>query len=249
MWQGLLVGGGRVPALGCVRGGTCRLCRTGGWLRRSVRPRQASGRCGGRARCFGADRVALASDFLAEGKSGLAGAGRAGRLPKLSDEQLAQVEQALLKGPRANGFSTEMWTLARVADVIETVTGVRYGQTQTWTVLRERLGWSRQRPARRAVERDDEAIATWVKQDWPRIKKRAAPRRLDRLPRRERASLLPPVRGTWAPKGRTPVLRHRFSWTRLSMSGALAYRPDASEAVASQERCKSSDVDSAHLRL
>ncbi|MGB8505756.1 IS630 family transposase [Mycobacterium sp.] len=44
-------------------------------------------------------------------------------------------------------------------------------------------------------------------------------------------SLLPPVRGTWAPKGRTPVLRHRFSWTRLSMSGALAYRPDASEAA------------------
>ena len=81
------------------------------------------------------------------------------------------MEQALLKGPRANGFSTEMWTLARVADVIETVTGVRYIQTQTWTVLRERLGWSRQRPARRAVERDDEAIATWVKQDWPRIKK------------------------------------------------------------------------------
>jgi transposase len=109
--------------------------------------------------------------FLAEGTSGLAGAGRAGRLPKLSDEQLAQVEQALLKGPRANGFSTEMWTLTRVADVIETVTGVRYGQTQTWTVLRERLGWSRQRPARRAVERDDEAIATWVKQEWPRIKK------------------------------------------------------------------------------
>ena len=109
--------------------------------------------------------------FLAEGKEGLLGAGRAGRLPKLSDEQLAQVEQALTKGPRANGFATEMWTLARVAEVIETVTGVRYGQTQTWTVLRERLGWSRQRPARRAVERDDEAIATWVKQDWPRIKK------------------------------------------------------------------------------
>ncbi|MGH3504868.1 MAG: transposase, partial [Nocardioidaceae bacterium] len=39
------------------------------------------------------------------------------------------------------------------------------------------------------------------------------------------------MRGTWAPKGQTPVLRHRFSWTRLSMSGALAYRPDASEAA------------------
>ncbi len=109
--------------------------------------------------------------FLAEGKAGLVGAGRAGRLPRLTDEQLAQVEQALTKGPRANGFATEMWTLARVAEVIETVTGVRYGQTQTWTILRERLGWSRQRPARRAVERDDEAIATWVKHEWPRIKK------------------------------------------------------------------------------
>ncbi len=83
--------------------------------------------------------------FLAEGKKGLAGAGRAGRLPKLSDEQLAQVEQALLKGPRAHGFATQMWTLARVADVIEALTGIRYGQTQTWTILRLRLGWSRQR--------------------------------------------------------------------------------------------------------
>ena len=105
------------------------------------------------------------------GRAGLAGAGRAGRMRKLSDEQLAEVAAVLVKGPRANGFPTEMWTLARGAEGIETVTGVHYSQTQTWTILRERLGWSRQRPARRAAERDDEAIATWVKQDWPRIKK------------------------------------------------------------------------------
>jgi transposase len=84
---------------------------------------------------------------------------------------LAVVQAALEKGPRANGFPTEMWTLARVGEVIDTVSGVRFSPTQTWTILRERLGWSRQRPARRAVERDDAAIATWVKQDWPRIKK------------------------------------------------------------------------------
>jgi transposase len=106
-----------------------------------------------------------------QGRGGLAGAGRAGRRRKLTGEQLAEVEAALLEGPRANGFPTEMWTLARVAEVIERVTGVRYSQAQTWAVLRERLGWSRQRPARRAVERNEEAIATWVKQDWPRIKK------------------------------------------------------------------------------
>lgn len=43
-------------------------------------------------------------------------------------------------------------------------------------------------------------------------------------------SLLPPVRATWAPRGQTPVLRHRFVWKRLSLAGALAYEPDGSDA-------------------
>jgi transposase len=110
-------------------------------------------------------------DWLAGGREALAGAGRAGRMPRLSAQQLAEVETALTEGPKANGFATDMWTLARVAEVIERVTGVRYSQTQTWTILRDRLGWSRQRPARQALERDDEAIAAWVKHEWPRIKR------------------------------------------------------------------------------
>lgn len=105
------------------------------------------------------------------GRGALAGAGRAGRLPRLSNDQLADVVTALERGPRANGFGTDLWTLARVADVIEAATGVRYSQTQTWTILRDRLGWSRQRPSRRAKERNEEAIANWVAKDWPRIKK------------------------------------------------------------------------------
>jgi transposase len=43
-------------------------------------------------------------------------------------------------------------------------------------------------------------------------------------------SMLPSVRATWAPRGKTPVLRHRFSWKRLSMAGALVYEPDGSDA-------------------
>jgi transposase len=109
--------------------------------------------------------------WRAGGRAALAGAGRAGRLPRISDGQLTEVDNALLAGARANGFETDLWTLARVADVIEAITGVRYSQTRTWEILRRRLGWTRQRPARRAVERDDEAIATWIKRDWPRIKK------------------------------------------------------------------------------
>ena len=60
------------------------------------------------------------------GRDGLRGAGRAGRLPKLSRDQLAHVEGELLKGAAANGYPNDVWTLQRVAEVIERLTGVTY---------------------------------------------------------------------------------------------------------------------------
>jgi len=126
------------------------------------------------ARSLGVSRETAsqwAAAFRCGGIDALAGAGRAGRLRKLSDTQLAEVEQALSNGPRANGFPTELWTLARVASVIERLTGVGYSTTQTWVILRERLGWSRQRPARKALESNDEAITAWAKDRWPVVKK------------------------------------------------------------------------------
>lgn len=105
------------------------------------------------------------------GRDGLRGAGRAGRLPKVTTEQLVQVEWTLARGAEANGYPNDLWTLQRVADVIERVTGVAYHPARVWYILRQQLGWTWQRPARRATERDDEAIARWVKQRWPRLKK------------------------------------------------------------------------------
>ena len=101
------------------------------------------------------------ADWRAGGSKALKAAGRAGRMPRLTGTQLRQVDRALRKGPRAHGFATDLWTLDRVAQVIETETGVHYHPGHVWKLLRDRLGWSRQRPARRAVERDDEAIANW----------------------------------------------------------------------------------------
>ena len=98
-------------------------------------------------------------------------AGGAGRRPKLSTAQLAEVEQALAKGAEANGYTTDLWTLSRVAEVIEQVTGVSYHPGHVWYVLRDQLNWTWQRPARRAVERNDEAIERWVKKRWPQLKK------------------------------------------------------------------------------
>jgi transposase len=115
------------------------------------------------------------SDWHAVWKEGgteaLRGAGRAGRRPKLTAGQLAEVEAALEKGPKANGYATDLWTLARVAEVIEAVTGVSYHRGHVWRILREQLGWTRQRPARQALERNDEAIERWAKERWPKVKK------------------------------------------------------------------------------
>ena len=110
------------------------------------------------------------ADWQTGGTTALKAAGRAGRLPRLSAAQLGQLDQALRQGPRAHGFATDLWTLERVAAVIQAQTGVAYHPGHVWKLLR-RMGWSRQRPARRAVERDDDAIAAWVATDWPRIKR------------------------------------------------------------------------------
>jgi transposase len=110
------------------------------------------------------------ADWLAGGATALRGAGRAGRLPQLDQADLRRVERQLEKGPLANGYPTDMWTLQRVAEVIEVECGVIYHPGHVWRILHQ-LGWSRQRPARRAVERNDDAIAAWVKDDWSRVKK------------------------------------------------------------------------------
>jgi transposase len=109
--------------------------------------------------------------WAAGGLDGLRCQGHAGRKPKISDEQWACIEAKLLAGPVVYGFDSGVWTLPRVARVIKDLTGVRYDQSGVWRLLR-RLGWSLQRPARQAAERDEAAIARWVKTDWPRIRKR-----------------------------------------------------------------------------
>jgi transposase len=85
-------------------------------------------------------------------------AAASGPAPRLSDGQLARVEQALLDGATAHGFVGELWTLDRLATVIQHLTGIQHHLAWVWALLRHRLGWSVQRPRRRAAERDQAAI-------------------------------------------------------------------------------------------
>jgi len=112
------------------------------------------------------------------------GAGRAGRRPKLDKAQCKQVDEALRQGAQAHGFATDLWTLPRVAAVIEQTTGIHYHPGHVWKILAA-LEWSLQRPAKRARERNDEGRRLWMAKRWPAIKKRPAAQSLDSLPRRK----------------------------------------------------------------
>jgi transposase len=93
-----------------------------------------------------------------------------GRPPKLSARERAKLEKVLLAGPVASGYRTDLWTTARVAGVIRKRFGVRYHPDHVGRLLHQ-MGWSAQKPERRALERDEAAIERWKKRDWPRVKK------------------------------------------------------------------------------
>lgn len=109
--------------------------------------------------------------FLEGGAKKLKGAGRAGRKPRLDARQLAKVDAALRLGAKCHGFKTNLWTLPRIAKVIEQLTGAKYHPGHVWRIL-HRLDWSLQRPAKRARERNEEAVKQWVSKRWAVIKKK-----------------------------------------------------------------------------
>jgi transposase len=93
-----------------------------------------------------------------------------GPAPKLPRRKLAQLPRLLAYGAEAHGFSSPLWTTQRVADLIWRRFRVRYDRDHVCRLL-HRFGWSWQKPARRARERDEAAIQRWVQHTWPRIKK------------------------------------------------------------------------------
>lgn len=109
--------------------------------------------------------------YAQQGRGGLRGAGRAGRKPKLTPEQLEELEQGLHQGPQTLGYDTPLWTAPRITDLIHRQTGVRFHPDHVYRLL-QKLGWSCQRPVGRALERNEPAIRRWKRQRWPAIKKK-----------------------------------------------------------------------------
>jgi transposase len=108
---------------------------------------------------------------LAEGgRPALKRAPRAGRPPQLSASDRRRIVEGLKRGPEALGYGTSLWTAWRVADLIERECSVQYSTVHAWRLLRT-LGWTPQRPASRALERNEAAIRRWKRVRWPELKK------------------------------------------------------------------------------
>lgn len=108
-----------------------------------------------------------------KGEAGLVSKPHPGARPRLDESQLAELEKLLLQGAVQAGFDSDLWTCPRVARVIEDHFGVKYHPDNVWKILRK-IGWTCQKPERRARERNEQQIERWRKVEWPRIKKGAS---------------------------------------------------------------------------
>lgn len=126
------------------------------------------------ARRLGVDRRSVRrwrASYERDGQRGLTARPAPGRPAKLDAEAKERLEALLIAGAQAWGFPTDLWTCPRVAQVIRKEFGVRYHVDHIGRLLHS-LGWTAQKPERRARERDEEAIQRWVRVDWERIKKK-----------------------------------------------------------------------------
>jgi len=96
---------------------------------------------------------------------------RSGRKVKLAKDHWDALAQMVLAGPRECGFTTELWTLPLISELIQKEFGVEYHPDHLSRFMR-RLGFSRQKPTVRARERDEEAVQKFVREEFPRIEKK-----------------------------------------------------------------------------
>lgn len=134
----------------------------------------------------------------------------------------------LRKGAQKHGWANQLWTTARVAEVIRRHFGVSFHHDHVGRFLRTRLGGSPQKPRRRARERDEDAITQWKEVTFPRLAQESRDRGAHLAFFDESGfQLTPTVRRTWAPQGSKPVLDAWDRRDRISAISAITVSPQA----------------------
>jgi transposase len=148
------------------------------------------------------------------------------RPSSLSDEQLHALEALLLQGAHQHGWPNDLWTAARVQQVILRHFGVAYHPEHVRKVLKRRLGWTSQKPQTKAKERDEEDIRRWKQTEFPRIVQAARDRDAHLVLLDESCfQLTPTVRRTLAPRGQTPILKCWDKRDKISAISAVTLTP------------------------
>ena len=146
---------------------------------------------------------------------------------KLTVEQKQQYLTLLEKPPEQYGYGPGPWTTRRMARLILDQFGVKYHHDHVGVIMHE-LGYSWQLPAKQAKERDEEAIRTWREETWPAIVREAKERQSTLVFVDEAGfSMIPAIKKQWAPKGQTPIVKHRNRWHRkINVIGGLTVSAD-----------------------
>ena len=111
------------------------------------------------------------SAYRKNGEEGLNPKPNEGRESFLTDKQKERLRNMILEGASAHGFPSDLWSCPRVASLIEEKFGISYHVDHIGRLLRK-LGFSPQKPERRAKERNPEQVQYWIANDWPKIKKK-----------------------------------------------------------------------------
>jgi len=137
-----------------------------------------------------------------------------------------ELERLLAQGAGAHGWTNQLWTTARVAEVIFHHFHIRYHHDHVGRFLRQRLGWTPQKPRRVARERNEQEIRRWQSEEFPRIAQAAQQRGAHLVFLDESGFMLnPSVRRTWAPRGATPVLDAWDRRDRISAISSISVSP------------------------
>lgn len=159
---------------------------------------------------------------------GLAAKPHPGPARRLTPQQLQRLETLLVKGAKAHGWLTDLWTCARIAVLIQRHFGVTFHHDHVGRILRQRLNWTPQKPRRRARERDEVAIAFFKQVQFPQIARAARQRQAHLVFLDESGYMLTPtVRRTWSPRGHQPILDGWDRRDRLSAISCITVSPRA----------------------
>ena len=157
------------------------------------------------------------------GEAALKSRGKPGPSPQITDDQRSVLKNALVAGAISAGYDNQLWTLKRVQAYIRKTSGIKLSIPTIFYLLRN-MGFSSQKPQKRARERDPQKVQEWKDQKWPAIREKAeAEGRTIVFVDESGISQKPARVATWAPVGETPVIEFNFNWKKLSAIAGVSF--------------------------